>query len=65
MQELLHTTLNISSGGEDESGNLYVVNSPSQYGTWNPFQSEKGALWKITTADKVPNGAKTAPLAKK
>jgi glucose/arabinose dehydrogenase len=65
MQELLHTTLNISSGGEDEAGNLYVVNSPSQYGTWNPFQSEKGALWKIVTPDKVPNGAKTAPVAKK
>jgi glucose/arabinose dehydrogenase len=65
MQELLNTSINISSGGEDEAGNLYVINCPSQYGTWNPFQSEKGSLWKIVTADKVPSGAKTAPLDKK
>ena len=34
----------------------------SQYGTWNPFQSEPGSVWKLVPADKVPAGAKTAPL---
>jgi glucose/arabinose dehydrogenase len=61
MQELLNTSLNLSSGGEDEAGNLYVCNAPSQYGTSNPFASAKGSVWKIVAADKVPNGAKTAP----
>ena len=65
MQELLHTMLNISSGGEDESGNLYVTNAPSQYGTWNPFNSTRGSVWKIVPTDKLPDGAKTAELAKK
>jgi len=65
MQELLDTTINISSGGEDEAGNLYVVNAASQYGTWNPFSSARGSLWKLVAADKVPAGAKTAPLDKK
>ena len=41
MQELLHTALNLSSGGEDEAGNLYVTNAASQYGTWNPFDSAR------------------------
>jgi glucose/arabinose dehydrogenase len=65
MQELLNTSINVSSGGENEAGELYVVNSASQYGTWNPFQSERGSLWKVVAADKVPAGAKTAPLDKK
>jgi glucose/arabinose dehydrogenase len=65
MQELLNTSINVSSGGEDEAGNLYVVNSASQYGTWNPFDSARGSLWKIVPADKVPAGAKTVPVDKK
>jgi glucose/arabinose dehydrogenase len=65
MQELLHTTLNFTSGNEDESGNLYATNAASQYGAWNPFESPRGSVWKIIAADKVPNGAKTAPTAKK
>ena len=63
MQELLHTKLNFSSGGEDEAGNLFVTNAASQYGTWNPFDSARGAVWKIVAADKVPAGAKTPAAA--
>jgi hypothetical protein len=62
MQELLNTSLNFTSGGEDESGNLYVTTAMSQYGTWNPFDSKRGSVWKLVPADKVPGGAKTAPL---
>jgi glucose/arabinose dehydrogenase len=65
MQQLLHTGLNLSSGGEDEAGNLYVTNMGSQYGTWNPYDSTRGSVWKVTSADKIPDGAKTAPLAAK
>ena len=65
MQELLHTSLNITSGGEDEAGNIYVTNAASQYGTWNPFESARGSLWKLVSADKVSSGAKTAPVAAK
>jgi glucose/arabinose dehydrogenase len=65
MQELLNTSLNLTAGGEDEDGNLYVCHATSQYGVWNPFESEKGSVWKVVAADKVPNRAKTAPLDKK
>ena len=64
IQELLNTSLNLSSGGEDEAGNLYATNATSQYGVWNPFESPRGSVWKIVAADKVPDGAKTAPLDK-
>jgi glucose/arabinose dehydrogenase len=63
MQELLHTAMNLSCGGEDDDGNLYCANMGSQYGTWNPFDSTRGSIWKLVSADKVPQGAKTAPAA--
>jgi glucose/arabinose dehydrogenase len=63
MQELLHTALNITSGNSDETGAIYVTNAASQYGTWNPFESAKGSVWKLVSADKVSTGAKTAPAA--
>ncbi len=62
MQQLLHTKLNFTAAGEDEHGNLYVTNAPSQYGTWNPFDSGRGSVWKLVSSDKVPAGAKTAPV---
>jgi len=64
MQELLHTALNITSGNADETGQIFVTNAASQYGTWNPFDSAKGSVWKLVSADKVASGAKTAPAAK-
>jgi glucose/arabinose dehydrogenase len=64
MQELLHTGLNFSSGGEDEAGNIYITNAASQYGAWNPFDSARGSVWKLVAADKVPANAKTAPAVK-
>ncbi len=63
MQELLHTALNITSGSTDETGQIFVTNAASQYGTWNPFESAKGSVWKLVSADKVQTGAKTAPAA--
>ncbi len=68
MQELLDldTPLRPTSGGEDEAGNLYVTHATANYGgPVDPYQSERGALWKIVPADKVPQGAETAPLQAK
>ena len=64
MQELLHTSLNFTSGNQDEAGDIYMTSAASQYGTWNPFESARGSVWKLVSADKVPSGAKTAPAAK-
>jgi len=63
MQELLHTALNITSGNSDETGQIFVTNATSQYGAWNPYESAKGSVWKLVSADKVSTGAKTAPPA--
>jgi glucose/arabinose dehydrogenase len=65
MQELLNTSLNLTSGGEDEAGNIYVCNATSQYGAWNPFESERGSVWKLVAADKAPANAKKAPMDNK
>jgi glucose/arabinose dehydrogenase len=65
MQELLNTSLNFTSGGDDEAGNLYVTTATSQYGTWNPYDNPRGSLWKLVAADKVPNNAKKAPTDNK
>ena len=61
LQQLLHTKLNFSSGGEDEKGNLYATTMTSQYGPFNP-DIKPGSVWKIVSSDHVPAGAKTAPL---
>ena len=60
-QQLLHTKLHFTSGGEDEHGNLYVTDIASQYGVWNPFDQARGSVWKVVEAGKAPAGAKTAP----
>ena len=65
MQELLNTSLNLTSAGEDEAGEIYVTNATSQYGAWNPFDSPKGSVWKLVAGDKVPQGAKKAPTDEK
>ena len=68
MQELLDldTPLRPTSGGEDEAGNIYLMHATANYGgPVDPQTSERGALWKIVPASKVPAGATTAPLQKK
>ncbi|MHA3771853.1 PQQ-dependent sugar dehydrogenase [Verrucomicrobiota bacterium sgz303538] len=68
MQELLDldTPLRPTSGGEDEQGNIYLTHASANYGgPVDPYQSERGALWKIVPADQVPQGAETAPLQAK
>jgi hypothetical protein len=62
LQQLLHTKLHFTAGGEDEQGNLYITDAASQYGVWNPFDQARGSVWKVVEAGKSPAGAKTAPL---
>lgn len=67
MQELLDldTPLRPTGAGEDPDGNLYVTHATANYGgPVDPYTSERGAVWKIVAADKVPAGAQTAPLQK-
>jgi glucose/arabinose dehydrogenase len=67
MQELLDldTPLRPTGGGEDPEGNLYVTHATANYGgPVDPYTSERGAVWKIVAADKVPAGATVAPLQK-
>jgi hypothetical protein len=68
MQELLDldTPLRPTGSGFDEAGNLYLTQATANYGgPVDPYTSERGALWKLVPADKVPAGAETAPLQKK
>ena len=67
MTEILHdTAYRIAPFSEDEAGNIYLTHATANYGgPVDPLTSERGALWKIVPADKVPAGAVTAPLEKK
>lgn len=68
MQELLDldTPIKPTSGGEDEEGNIYLTHAGANYGgPVDPYDNERGALWRIVPADKVAAGAETAPLQKK
>ena len=47
LQQLLHTKLHFTAGGEDKQGNLYITEAASQYGVWNPFDQARGSVWKV------------------
>jgi glucose/arabinose dehydrogenase len=65
-EQLLDSTLRFTGAGEDpKSGQLYVTNCWNAYdGKTRPVDNKPGAVWKIVPADKVPAGAKLAPLDK-
>lgn len=65
MQELLNTSLNLTAAGENEAGEIFITNATTQYGGWNPFESPKGSVWKLVSADKAPANAKKAPTDSK
>jgi glucose/arabinose dehydrogenase len=58
-EDLLDTQLQISGSGQDASGALYVTSLGSITGEDG---GAGGALWRLVSADKVPEGATTAPL---
>jgi len=63
MQELLNTKLMFTGGGQGSDGTLYVTEAKANYGgPADPAQNERGAVWMLVPADKVPAGAEVAPL---
>jgi glucose/arabinose dehydrogenase/plastocyanin len=62
-QELLDTQLLATGAGQDEAGNLYVTACNCVFGRdYNPYADPQGTVWKLVSADQVPDGAVTAPL---
>ena len=59
-QDLLDTATRITGAGQDESGTLYVTALNS--GRGGELEARDGSLWKLVSADKVPEGAVTVPL---
>ncbi|HEY8448503.1 MAG TPA: PQQ-dependent sugar dehydrogenase [Thermomicrobiales bacterium] len=59
-QELLDTELRMTGGGQGEDGTLYFTSCDCAYGAES---KPNGAVWKLVSADQVPDGAEIAPAA--
>ncbi|MCC6367946.1 MAG: PQQ-dependent sugar dehydrogenase [Bryobacterales bacterium] len=61
LEELAHTNLQFTAGGNGEDGYVYAVNCYCFYTSdRGPMANPPGALWKIVPASEVPPGASTA-----
>lgn len=61
LQELAHTNLQFTAGGNGEDGYVYAVNCYCFYtADRGPTANPAGALWKIVPANEVPAGSETA-----
>jgi hypothetical protein len=59
MQELLDTKLFMTGSGTGDNGDLYITSCVCGYGT----QSQPdGAVWRVVSANNVPQGAETAEV---
>lgn len=58
-EELIDTALLITGAGEGEDGSIYFTSCECGYGQGVP--NPVGSLWKLVSADQVPEGAETAP----
>jgi glucose/arabinose dehydrogenase len=68
MQEMLDLAdgMRPTGSGIGPDGSIYMSQGTAGYGgKVDPYMEERGAVWKIVPTDKVPDGAVTAPLAKK
>lgn len=66
MEELLNTALMPTGSGAGEDGTIYMTTAHANYGgPVKPADNERGALWMLVEADKLPEGAETIPLDKK
>ena len=67
-QELLDTTLLITSGNQDATGTIYVTGRMQgdaagvDEGTKSDRAKHQDSLWRIVPADQVPPGAETVPI---
>ncbi len=55
-QNLLDTALQITGSGQDETGMLYVA------GVTGQRETDNGSVWRLVSADQIPEGATTVPL---
>ncbi len=63
-QELLQTGLRATGAGEDEAGELYITSCAtcgSGGREYDPYADPQGEIWRLVSADQVPEGAETAP----
>jgi cytochrome c(L) len=61
LQEMLHTNLQFTAGGNGEDGFVYAVNCFCFYtADKGPMANPPGALWRVVPANQVPAGAETA-----
>ena len=64
LQELLHTGLRPTGAGQDEAGELYITSCAtcgSGGRRYDPYADPQGEIWRLVSADMVPEGAETAP----
>ncbi len=61
LQVLLQSELQFTAGGYDEDGNVLAVSANNFYlSDTGPDTNPPGALWRVTPADEVPDGAEVA-----
>ncbi|MEA2522934.1 MAG: hypothetical protein QOF73_161 [Thermomicrobiales bacterium] len=61
-QRLLSTALKATGAGQDEAGELYLAACECEFTRdYNPLDNPSGTLWRLVSADQVPQGAETAP----
>jgi glucose/arabinose dehydrogenase len=68
MEEMLDLADGIrpTGSGIGPDGSIYLTHATANYGgPVDPYTSERGAVWKIVPAGKVPAGASVAPVAAK
>jgi hypothetical protein len=60
---MMQTSLQFTSGGTDEDGMVYAVNSNNFYTSdQGPQDNPPGSLWRVVPAGEVPEGAETATM---
>lgn len=65
LEQLLDTELLLTGGGENPgNGDLYLTACECQFSRdYDAFENPQGTVWMLVSADQVPEGAVTAPLA--
>lgn len=61
-QRLLETALDVTGAGQDANGELFLTVCSCEYSRdYNPLENPGGTVWRLVSADAVPEGAETAP----
>ena len=58
--------MHLTGAGQDEAGEVYLTAwesaSEAVERDYNPFDNSTGTVWWVVSANRVPDGAETAPL---